>query len=205
MGSEQFFDGVYEEGFSSRVHYAEWASRYDEAVGDQDYAQPRRVAEMLDRYMPDRSIRVLDVGCGTGLSGLSLRHAGWSHIDGCDRSPEMLEVASCTTVYERLFQTDLNAPPIDVADGDYDAATVVGVFSFGHVDAEAIPEILRTIRPGGLLVIAMNDHFYEEGTVPAKLEELEGDGVIDLLASEHGAHLPGLDLEGWVIAATKAG
>ena len=203
MGSEKFFEGVYDDGFSSRSHYAEWATRYDEAVADQGYAQPRRAAEMLERYLSERGGRILDVGCGTGLSGLALREAGWIHIDGCDHSPEMLEVAATTGAYERLFRTDLNEPPIDVADGVYDAAIVVGVFSFGHVDAAANDEILRTIRPGGVLIIAMNDHYYEESSVPKKLEALDAAGIIELRASEHGAHLPGLDLEGWVIAAVK--
>ena len=40
MGSEQFFEGVYDDGFSSRSHYAQWATRYDEAVANQGYAQP---------------------------------------------------------------------------------------------------------------------------------------------------------------------
>ena len=205
MGGEEFFDGIYEEGFSSSAHYAKWAARYDEAVTDQGYAQPRRVAEMLDRHLPDRSIRILDVGCGTGLSGLALREAGWMNIDGCDISREMLDVASETGAYVRLFEADLNAPPIEVDDGDYDAATVVGVFSYGHVDADALDEIIRTIRPGGALVIAMNDHFYDEGSVPRKLGRLEQDGLLEVKACERGAHLPGLDLEGWVIAGLKAG
>ena len=183
MGSEQFFEGVYDDGFSSRSHYAEWATRYDEAVADQGYAQPRRAAEMLERYLPERAGPILDVGCGTGLSGLALREAGWTHIDGCDHSPEMLDVASATGAYERLFPTDLNEPPIDVADGVYDAATVVGVFSFGHVDAAANDEILRTIRPGGVLIIAMNDHYYEESSVPKKLEALDAAGIIELKAA----------------------
>ena len=48
---------------------------------------------------PDQS-PVLDIGCGTGLVGVSLREEGWSsELTGVDISLGMLEVAEKKKVY----------------------------------------------------------------------------------------------------------
>lgn len=58
----------------------------------------RLVQDVLDNgALPDRRLRVLDIGCGTGLaSELLLRSSAGhriSHISMCDTSPEMIELA----------------------------------------------------------------------------------------------------------------
>jgi SAM-dependent methyltransferase len=147
---------------------------------------------------------ILDVGCGTGLSGLSLDAAGFTVIDGCDHSPEMLANAQVAGCYRRLFETDLNKPPLDVEDGAYAAATCVGVFSFDHVLPDAIDEILRVIRECGFIVIGLNDHFYEEGSFPRKINALVSEGKLEILDKTHGTHLRNVDgSTGWVFTCRK--
>ena len=62
---------------------------------------------------------------------------------------------------------------------------------------------MRVTRPGGALVIGLNEHFYEEGSLVAYLEKLEAQGEVRILSREHGAHLPGKDTTGWVICLRK--
>ena len=189
----------------TRDLYDRWAETYDtELVAENDYAQPQRSAEMLARYLQDRDAEILDVGCGTGLSGAALSEAGYRTIDGCDFSPGMLAKARGTGLYRRLFEADLNAPPLDADDGAYGAAVAVGVFSFSHVHPDALDEILRVLAPGAPLIVGLNEHFYDEGTMTAKLSALAAAGRIDPLAEEHGAHIRGTGVTGWVIAVRKA-
>ena len=191
-----------ETGEQTLDHYQRWAETYDQEVGvDNGYAQPARCAATL-AGVADPCSHVLDVGCGTGLSGLALRDSGFTRLDGCDFSPPMLERAAETGVYRQLFEADLNAG-LDI-DGDaYDHAVAVGVFSFGHIRSDALREVLRVVRPGGAVVVGVNDHFWEVGELAAELDAIEADGLASVASREHGEHLPGAAIMGWVIVLVR--
>jgi len=206
MAGKRFLDKAYEVKHREQTleMYEAWAGTYDIEVRDEnDYRQPERCAVALKKLLPRPDVRIIDVGCGTGLSGLALQSHGFKLIDGCDFSPAMLKKATKTSAYRRLFQADLNHPPLDVGDGFYDAATVVGVFSFGHVNADAMDDILRVVRPDGFVVIGINQHFYDEGTLVAKLNALNDHSTVELLSSERGEHMPGTGTDGWVFVMKK--
>ena len=204
--SEGFLGTAYdlETGEQTLAHYQRWAGTYDQEVGvDNGYAQPARCAAALARVASSCD-HLLDVGCGTGLSGVALRDAGFTRLDGCDFSPPMLERAAETGVYRQLFEADLNAG-LDI-DGDaYDHAVAVGVFSFGHIRSDALREVLRVVRPGGAVVVGVNDHFWEVGELPAELDAIEADGLASVASREHGEHLPGAAIMGWVIVLVRSG
>lgn len=185
-------------------HYRSWAETYDKEVSEVNgYAQPQRVAEMATQLQPNQDARILDAGCGSGLSGEALKAAGFNNIDGCDFSPEMLEKSLEKGCYSKLFEADLNATIPDTADESYDMATCVGVFSFGHVYPDACDELLRVLKPGGHLVIALNEPYWDKGDLSQKLDQLSATGIIDVLEKQYGDHLPGHNVMGWVIAAVK--
>ena len=193
-----------ETGEETLAHYQRWAATYDQEVGvDNGYAQPARCAAALDEAT-DRPGSVLDVGCGTGLSGIALRDVGFTDLDGCDFSPPMLERAAETGVYRRLFEADLNAG-LGIQDGTYDHAVAVGVFSFAHIRPDALRSVIRAVRPGGTVVVGLNDHFWEVGTFPAELDAIEADGLASVVSREHGEHLPGADIMGWVVVLVRSG
>ncbi len=202
---ERFLDKVYsvKTDAETRALYDRWAEVYDEELAENAYSQPKRSAEALSRLVDPAEAAVLDIGCGSGLSGIALNVVGFTTIDGCDFSPGMLEKAAKTRAYRRLFETNLNKPPMDAADSSYDAAACVGVFSFGHIQADALDDIFRVLKPGGVLVIGVNTHYYEEGFLTGKLSALEAAGGAKTLLQEHGEHIPGTGMTGWVICARK--
>ncbi len=206
MADENFFKTAYavKTSAETREMYDRWAEVYDRDLTGSAYQQPARCAAALRHQLTGGSAKILDVGCGTGLSGLALKKAGFGAIDGCDLSDGMLEKAKALNLYDRLFACDLNKPPMEADDGAYDGLTAVGVFSFGHVMADAVDELLRVVKPGAPLVIGLNDHFYEEGSLTNKLAALGDEGLITMIASEHGEHIPANDLKGWVITFRKA-
>ena len=188
----------------TREMYDRWANVYDLDLKDGDYQQPARCAAALKTQLSQPDALVLDVGCGTGLSGLALNQAGYTRIDGCDLSQGMLDKAAKLEIYNRLFACDLNQPPLDVIDETYDALTAVGVFSFGHIMPIAVDELVRITKSGGFIVIGLNDHYYEEGSLNQKIDQLETAGKVTVLDREHGDHIPKNDLKGWVITLKKA-
>ena len=93
-----------------RKFYDDWAESYDSGFAvSKGYDYPRLIAEyFVVRVGPDQS-PILDIGCGSGLVGVSLREKSWSSVlTGVDISQGMLEVAERKKVYERLICSDLN-------------------------------------------------------------------------------------------------
>ncbi len=206
MTDENFFEIAYtlDSTEETRAMYDRWAKVYDRDLQSGEYQQPARCAQALKTKHINAEASILDVGCGTGLSGLALTQAGFTKIDGCDLSQGMLDKAETLGIYKRLFTCDLNQPPLDVGDAYYDAVTAVGVFSFGHIMPEAVDELLRVTKSDGIIIIGLNDHFYEEGSLTAKLEALEASGKLRIISREHGAHIPKNNLKGWVLTLQKS-
>lgn len=165
----------------ARALYRDWASHYDADVYDElKVIGTARIAALLSSHLTERSARVIDLGCGTGAAGVELKRAGFARIDGLDLSPEMLAVARSKDIYRHLFAADLLAP-LGVADGAYDAAISAGTFTTGHVGASALPEVIRIVRPQGLIACVIADGFRQAGGFGAMIGELTGAGLIGIL------------------------
>lgn len=187
----------------TRTFYGNWAASYDQEIGENGYATPRRCADALAKFSPDKSLPVLDFGCGTGLSGLALREQGFDNIDGCDLSPEMLAVAGARTgLYRHLWEADVENPfPFDP--GTYAAIQAVGVIAASHAPAETIDQILSVLPPEGLFVFSLNDHTLQDPAFEARVVENIDTGFARLLLKEHGDHLPGINLKSKVYILQK--
>ena len=121
---------------SSMELYDKWAPFYDKELTQNQYVTPLRCAEMLSNFANNKEIEILDVGCGTGLSGLSLLKFGFRNIDGLDLSKEMLKIASDKKVYRMLFNLDLNN--FSNFEKKYDVIIAAGVISPAHANPYTI-------------------------------------------------------------------
>ena len=204
MTVEKFLNQTYrlETQEETLAHYEAWADTYDEEITENNYAQPSRCASALAQFSTIDEINVLDIGCGSGLSGLALNDFGFKNIDGCDFSPSMLEKAKSTNVYQKLFLADINEE-LDIEEETYDAVCAVGVLAFAHVRTEALRQMLRVVKSKGLLVIGLNEHYWEGGSVGEKIRELSEGDEAEVLFEEYGDHLPGADIGGWVAVLRK--
>lgn len=106
------------------------------------------IAELLRNDGSDR--RVLDAGCGTGIS---LQHlARFGQAFGVDNEPVALEF--CRLRHERLL-TCANLKSLPYPDGTFDLVTGLDVIEHVDDDQSAFSEICRVTRPGGLLVLTV--------------------------------------------------
>jgi len=156
--------------------YRDWAADYDRDVYERlGFTGTDRVAALLAEHMPERDRPVVDLGCGTGRLGAALGAQGFRTVDGLDLSPEMLAVAEAGRIYHETIAADLLAP-LPVPADQYAAAASAGTFTTGHVDASALPEMLRILAPGGTLAFVVAEAFWETGGFGAELGRMQDAG-----------------------------
>lgn len=205
MTAKQFLKTAYDLGDleSTRAFYADWAETYDAEIKANGYATPERCAKALAAQAVDLKRPILDIGCGTGLSGLALQENGFSAIDGTDLSQEMLDIATHRgDIYAELF-LGLARDPLPIPPGQYDNAAAVGVFSPGHAPPQMLDIVLGFLPVGGCFVFSMNDHALQDQAYLNKLDQVIKDGIAQQAFRQHGPHLPGIGLESTVIVLRK--
>ena len=177
--------------------YDAWAARYDTDVAENGYITPRRCAEALAAHATDRTAPLMDLACGTGLSGLALREAGFTCIDGFDISEGMLERARATGVYRHLGIADLSRA-LPMEEGAYANAAAVGCVSPEYMPATVLDAVLAKLPSGGCFVFSVNDHAAQDGTIAGRIMELVDTCYADLMVSDYGDHLPNIGLRATV-------
>lgn len=121
------------------------------------YAVPLLVGDKLRAILDGRVVdRLLDLGCGTGLSGEALRPLA-KELVGVDISQGMLEVADEKDVYDELFVADVVG--FLEADSEDDGAlwgVIVGTDLLPYL-GDLTPLLTHgaaRLAPGGLLVLS---------------------------------------------------
>ncbi|TGD43319.1 class I SAM-dependent methyltransferase [Pseudotabrizicola sediminis] len=142
--------------------YDAWAASYDAEMAAAGYRHPSIGCALLARHAPRGTGPVLDAGCGTGLLGDWLGILGFAPVEGLDLSAGMLAVARSKGSYARLHQLALGQP-LPFADGAFAAVISTGVFTTGHVGAEALPELIRITRAGGPMVLTVKTSLWDAG------------------------------------------
>ncbi|HEB78707.1 MAG TPA: tetratricopeptide repeat protein [Methylothermaceae bacterium] len=125
-------------------------------VGELGYT-PRHIRTALERVLPPKSggLRVLDLGCGTGLSGLELQDFV-RELVGVDLSPRMLERARDKGLYDRLEEADIiGFLRSETRHWDLIVAADVFVY-FGELE-EVFGLIVERLEPGGLFAFSVEE------------------------------------------------
>src|SRR6202035_2848301 len=107
---------------------------------------------VLDAAGAGPGTRLLDVGCGSGLTLVLAAERGATPT-GLDISPGLLDVAR-----DRLPDADLRAGDMEFlpfGDAAFDAVTGVNAFQFAGDPRRALHEAARVTRPGGRVVASL--------------------------------------------------
>ncbi len=134
---------------------------FDDLASTYDRFRPGYPAEAIAWVMnglPDTP-RVLDVGCGTGISSRLLAAGGAGAVVGIDPSPGMLELARQATDEPRITYATGQGESTGQPDHAFDL--VVCAQSFHWCDRNrSLSEFRRVLRPGGRLALLWNvgDH-----------------------------------------------
>jgi predicted TPR repeat methyltransferase len=87
-----------------------FSASFDAKLSRLDYQAPALVGAELEELAvrKERTLRILDVGCGTGLCAAHVREFA-THLCGVDISGGMLARAKRTGLYDRLIKAELGA------------------------------------------------------------------------------------------------
>ena len=178
-----------------QVVYKEWAPAYDH---DNDnllgtVSQPLSV-QIFQEYIKDKSLRIIDVGCGTGLVGVELEKGGFSNFDGIDISQEMIDIAK-QRGYSKLFIGSLN-DSLPCENNEYDAALCVGVFTHGHVSSDRLDELVRIVKPGGIICFTVNEGVYDSYGFDSKIKNLESTNIWKILEIRKSDYMTKKNIKG---------
>jgi predicted TPR repeat methyltransferase len=90
--------------------FDDYAKDFDrDLVEELEYRGPELLREALAAALPGaRDLDVLDLGCGTGLSGVPLRPLART-LTGVDLSAEMLKKAEARGIYDALARAEMSA------------------------------------------------------------------------------------------------
>lgn len=138
-----------------RIDYDKIAHLYDEPLRDHA-VDDRLVAFAAGRPDARRTLRVLDIGCGTGKQLAANRVAfPQAQLIGVDRSRQMLRVAARRCASVAWLQADAVALPLVSRSVDY----ATSQYSYQHVarTASFLAEVVRVLTPGGRFVMTNID------------------------------------------------
>ena len=137
--------------------FDEYATRFDESLNKLQYCGPQLIAEMFEQCSarPWQGGDVLDVGCGTGLVGETLR-SQVRRLVGVDLSQNMLQQARVRQVYDELIHAEMTTF-MRSQPGEYDAITASDVLTYVGDLSEFCSAANTALRPGGWVIAVMEE------------------------------------------------
>jgi predicted TPR repeat methyltransferase len=136
--------------------FDQYAPRFDaDLTGRLGYRTPAMLAEMLREagVAADASRAVLDLGCGTGLSGEALRPFA-RLLEGVDLSPRMLAAARARGIYDALHEADL-LDVLPARPGHWGLVAAADVLNYLGDLSAVLPAMAAALAPGGLAAFSL--------------------------------------------------
>ena len=179
-------------------YYQDWTkkNKYNQDMVNWKYTAPQETVSVLKKYALDNKCKILDAGCGTGLVGIELKKCGYSNIDGVDFSQNMLDLIP-QGIYKKIEKVDLNKL-LKFKDNMYDVIMCVGTFTYGHVKPQALDELIRITKNGGLICFTINEGIYEEYGFDNKIKELTNNKLWNVKEFFKSDYIVNKDVNAWL-------
>jgi predicted TPR repeat methyltransferase len=179
--------------------FDEYAHKFDSHLaGTLRYSIPEKLANLLRPYSNANGQKwsILDLGCGTGLSGVSVAPYA-RQLVGVDLSAKMLDKARERNLYGRLEHMDLLTMMQGEAASSYDVVVAADVFVYlGKLD-ELVNQTHRVLRIGGLFAFSVEalEAYVGDAAAPREQRDYQLNvsgryahsvGYLDRLAMDNG-------------------
>merc|ERR1712168_258714 len=160
--------------------YDAWSEKFcDDMVVIGNYNGYIKCAEAFVKLGLNHNVSVLDLAAGTGLLGREIAGHGYTNIDGLDSSLGMLGKARSQGIFKNYINARLDGlGSIPVNDETYDVIASSNGFAPGQIYPSPLPELLRVLRPGGYIIIAMKDGYQHTSQKFALMDTVINDLVV---------------------------
>ena len=142
-------------------HFDQSSAFWDELYGGTDvYSAIHRRRQQLalawiDELGPPGHGRALELGCGAGLTAIALARRGWQ-VHATDTVESMLARArtnaAAAGVADRITFGLADAQRLTFGDASFDLVLALGVIPWLELPAQALSEMARVTRTGGVVV-----------------------------------------------------
>jgi 2-polyprenyl-3-methyl-5-hydroxy-6-metoxy-1,4-benzoquinol methylase len=93
---------------------------------------------------PDKSLKILDLGCGSGLMVYSLREAGYVHVEGIDTDSHQVAIAKSHGLACEQVSADFEDPFYTMHKGAFDVIMMYDLLE--HIPKDRQISFLRAVR-----------------------------------------------------------
>ncbi len=130
-----------------------YAGRFNHELVDRlEYRGPEMLLAAL--APSEDKLAILDLGCGTGLSGEVFRPIA-ATLDGVDLSPRMIEQALDRGIYDRLTVAEIGTYLAEVKSGSYDLLLAADVLVYIGDLEEIFGQAFRVLKTGGRFAFSL--------------------------------------------------
>jgi predicted TPR repeat methyltransferase len=139
-----------------------FAANFETTLSKLKYAGPQALAEELQGMaIAGAVLETLDLGCGTGLNGATLKAVS-STLTGVDLSQRMLDQAQQKAVYDRLVKSEICAFLAE-SKQQYDLIICLDTFIYFGALEEITMLMARNLKPGGVIIFTTETLAADEG------------------------------------------
>ncbi|MGD0176602.1 MAG: class I SAM-dependent methyltransferase [Candidatus Bathyarchaeia archaeon] len=141
-----------------------WYALYKGTDLESRHYQQRRasVLEMTEQVFLPINGRVLEVGCGAGLTTVELARRRYT-VEAVDAVEEMIDLtkrhASEANVLERVSLSIGDVYNLQFADNTFDLVLAVGLLDWLHSPLRALGELSRVAKNGGFLILTCPNYW----------------------------------------------
>jgi ubiquinone/menaquinone biosynthesis C-methylase UbiE len=145
----------YREFFPAAAHSRAYAEFCERLYGQAGFSDMQPIDDMIGLLGLSPDIRILDLGCGTGMLAEYISDTTGDRLWGMDYCPEAVEIANVRTETkrERLSYQVGNLDHLDYPENFFDfILSVDSLYMPNHLE-ETLQKMTRLLKPGGQMAV----------------------------------------------------
>jgi ubiquinone/menaquinone biosynthesis C-methylase UbiE len=145
-----------------QLHAAQWREVYTEASFEGAIYRERSatVLRWADELLMPRAARILEIGCGAGVTAVALARRGYL-VEAVDSVVDMLKTtrryADGAGMGSSILASLGDAHRLAFADNAFGLVLAIGVLPYLHSPQQALAEMARVLKPGGFLLVTVGN------------------------------------------------